>query len=81
MATKTTKAKKAPKAEIEIKDTPVIESKPATTLISVLVLQNYSCEIAGVKLNLEKGQKVKLTPFQFRVLSNPNLTQKIVQAV
>jgi hypothetical protein len=56
--------------------------KPAESkTVNVLVLGNHSCEIAGKRLDLKKGDKVQLTPFQFQVLSNPNLTRKIVQAI
>lgn len=53
----------------------------AEVLVNALVLGNHFCEIAGKRLDLKKGDKVQLTPFQFQVLSNPNLTQRIVRAI
>jgi|GEM_PF-2582966 len=82
-------AKKKEETEIQDTTTPAVTLPEETTtgttaeetLINVLVLENHSCEIAGKKLDLKKGAKVQLTPFQFQVLSNPSLTQKIVQAI
>jgi len=49
--------------------------------VTALVLENHICEIAGKRLDLKKGEKINLTPFQFQVLSSPNLANKIVAAV
>jgi len=57
------------------------ETKVKEVLINALVLESHACEIAGKRMNLVKGAKVQLTPFQFKILSNPNLTVKIIQAV
>lgn len=57
------------------------ETNETKVLVNALVLENHTCEIAGKRLDLKKGDKVQLTKFQFQVLSNPNLTQRIVQVI
>jgi len=72
--------------ETKTQEPPVVETKPVENkdkeiLVDALVLETHTCEIIGKRLNLKKGEKVKLTPFQFQVLSNSNLLKKIVQAI
>jgi hypothetical protein len=70
-----------PTEETTATDTATAETNVEETLVNVLVLESHACEIAGKRLDMKKGAKIQITPFQFQVLSNPNLNQKIVQAI
>lgn len=60
---------------------PEITKQPRVNGIKVKVLQNHNCEIAGKKLTLKKGEQLILTPFQFKILSNSNLSVKLIEAL
>lgn len=62
-------------------DTATAETKVEETLVNVLVLESHACEIAGKRLDLKKGAKIQITPFQVQVLANPNLNRKYVQVI